>query len=540
MDFVKNRLSVTINMSRKTVQIDRSCQFDLLGETPASSNNKQLSVAATGRKFNAPDRNQIFLGMIRLDRYLEQAGLTAPISAARVLDRQDWSTFESRYAQTGRAPYAPRAMVGLILFGILQGTSSLRGLERFARQDLGCMWVTGGICPDHACLGRFIILHEGSLNNDLFESLTRTVLEITGSDGQCLAGDGTVVEAACSHYKLLKEEAIRAQADQARDALKQSPGNKKCQQQAALATEVEETFDARKQARLSKASKTESLAVSPTEPEAMVQPQKRKRGKAASYKPSVLANNQRVILAYDVDPSQENVLMPDLLEQSQQVSGDVVRDLLLDAGYFCDSVIETAIEREINLLCPEGKGVNKPRNGKVFPKSQFHYNPLDDVYECPAGEFLRPGPQGNKKYKMYRTSACKNCVRRGECTTAKAGRRIRRLEGDEAKEALREVMRHPQAQQDFAQRQAMVEPVFSHLRLIQGLTRFRRRGLSGVKREFALHVLAYNLSRGVAALIYSLLAPLGVVWQVILIGRAFPGEKYWMPTITRAQCELAK
>jgi transposase len=527
-------------MSRKTVQIDRSCQFDLLGEVPVSNPEKQLTVAASGRTFAAPDRQQIYLGMDRLDHYLERVKLTAPIKTARLLDAQDWSEFESRYAQTGRAPYAPRAMMGLILFGIMQGNSSLRTLERLARQDLGCLWVTGGICPDHACIGRFILLHEESFSNGLFESLTRTVLKVTGSDGHCLAGDGTVIEAACSHYKLLKEEAIRTQAEQARIALEQTPEDKKSQQQADLANQAEEIFAARKQARIRKASKTESLAVSPTEPEAMVQPQKRKRGKAASYKPSVLANKQRVILAHDVDPSQENALIPDLLEQSQRVSGDAVRDLLLDAGYCCDPVIETAIDREINLLCPAGKRVGKPRNGKVFPKSQFRYNPLEDVYECPAGEFLRPGPQGNKKYKMYRTPACQNCVRRGKCTTAKAGRRIRRLEGDEAKEALREVMQHPQAQKEFGQRQAMVEPVFSHLRLLQGLTRFRCRGLSGVKREFALHVLAYNLSRAVAALFSSLWVPPKAFWQAILIGLAIFAEKFWSPTIAHAQSELVQ
>jgi len=73
-------------MSRKTVQIDRSCQFDLLEERPASSIEKQLNVAVSGRKFNAPDCQEIFLRMTRLDRYLEQAGLTAPISTARLLD----------------------------------------------------------------------------------------------------------------------------------------------------------------------------------------------------------------------------------------------------------------------------------------------------------------------------------------------------------------------------------------------------------------------------------------------------------------------
>jgi hypothetical protein len=526
-------------MSRKTVKIDRSLQFDLLGENPTSSTDKHLNVAASRRTFIAPDRHELFLGMTPLDRYLEQASLIAPLSVARVLDAQDWSEFESRYAQTGRAPYAPRVMMGLILYGIMQGITSLRRLEKFARQDLGCLWVTGCICPDHACLGRFIIMHDASFSNGLFESLTRTVLKVTGSDGQCLAGDGTVVEAACSHYKLLKEDAVKSQVEQAKKAERESPDNKACQQQAALAIQVEETFDARKQVRLNKASTTESLAVSPTEPEAMVQPQKRGRGKAASYKPSVLANKQRVILAHDVDPSHENALIPGLLKQSQRVSGERVRDLLLDAGYHCDSVINTAIAEEINLLCPDGKSVNQPRSGKVFPKSRFIYHSVDDVYECPAGEWLRPGPQGNKKYKMYRTAACKHCPIKGECTRAKAGRRIRRLEGDAAKEALREVMQQPQAKKEFAQRQAMVEPVFSYLRLIQGLTRFRRRGLSGVKREFALHVLAYNLSRAVAALFCVLLALRGVYWKVVLMGRDLFAGKIWIPTVPHSRFKVA-
>ncbi len=488
-------------MRKKTFHIERSPQFDLLGDSPASGDVQQRAVSGSGRTFIAPDQNEIFLGTTRLDSYLKQAGLTAPLVIANLLDEQDWSEFESRYAASGRAPYAPRAMMGLILFGILQGTDSLRKLEQLARQDLGCLWVSGGIGPDHASIGRFIILHEDSLSQGFFEGLTRTVLKVTGSQSQHLAGDGTVIEAACSHYKLLKEEAVREQAAAARTALDQAPEDLDCQQQAALAIQVEETFDARKQARLDKGSKTDSLAVSPTEPEAMVQPQKRKRGKAASYKGSVLANEQRVIVAHAVDPSQEVSVIPGLLDQSQRVTGEAPHELSLDAGYFCHSIIDVTLSRDISLLCPEGKAPGQARQvkGGVFPKSQFRYVPLEDVYICPAGESLRPGPRQKKTYTMYRTPACTSCAMRDQCTTAKAGRRIRRLDGDDAKEALREVMQHPQAKKVFRQRQAMVEPVFSALKGLQRLTRFRRRGLAGITREFGLHVLAYNLGRAVAA-----------------------------------------
>lgn len=59
-------------------------------------------------------------------------------------------------------------------------------------------------------------------------------------------------------------------------------------------------------------------------------------------------------------------------------------------------------------------------------------------------------------------------------------------------------MEQPQAKRLFAQRKAMVEPVFSALRERQGLNRFRRRGLSRVRLEFRLHLMAYNLGRALA------------------------------------------
>jgi hypothetical protein len=68
--------------------------------------------------------------------------------------------------------------------------------------------------------------------------------------------------------------------------------------------------------------------------------------------------------------------------------------------------------------------------------------------------------------------------------------------GQALKEALRQVMAQPRARQVFAQRKAMVEPVFSMLRERQGLNRFRRR--RRVRLEFRLHLTAYNLGRALA------------------------------------------
>ena len=66
------------------------------------------------------------------------------------------------------------------------------------------------------------------------------------------------------------------------------------------------------------------------------------------------------------------------------------------------------------------------------------------------------------------------------------------------REQLMQRMSDPDRQQRYRQRKAMVEPVFSVLRLRQGLTRFRRRHAHGARVELMLHLMAYNLSRVVA------------------------------------------
>ncbi len=63
-------------------------------------------------------------------------------------------------------------------------------------------------------------------------------------------------------------------------------------------------------------------------------------------------------------------------------------------------------------------------------------------------------------------------------------------------------MANPESKRIFSQRKSIVEPVFSALREIQELERFRRKGLSTVKLEFTLHALAYNLSRAVALILW--------------------------------------
>jgi len=127
-------------------------------------------------------------------------------------------------------------------------------------------------------------------------------------------------------------------------------------------------------------------------------------------------------------------------------------------------------------------------------------------------------------YTEYGSPACKTCPQKSRCTRSKEGRQMRRYAGDDAKDALRQVMRQPAAQRHFSKRQAWVEPVFSVLRGKQGLNRFRRKGLAGVRLEFSLHIIAYNMGR---ALAFSLCGYLAKLCRIVTQGSVLWDRIKW-------------
>jgi transposase len=488
-------------IKRRVLSIDTSNQFSLLMELPPPAAPKLASLPPM--QFEAPDPQAIFINQVRLDDHLKRMGETAPLKVRAFIQALSFADFESVYRPGGRPPYAPRAMVGLILYGIMQGVSSLRGLERLAKIDAGCWWVTGGIVPDHSIIGRFIDRHAALLTEAFFTQLTKKVLGVTRTTTTVVAGDGTVIEAAASRYRLVRQEALQ-EALMAACAQAVEIGDPASEDKVAQLEHAARVLSDRQAERAARGKDGKTLSIQPLEPEAVVQPQKDKNQFRASYKPQVLANEARIIVACDVHPSSETVPIEGLLDQASK-HGEIETGLF-DAGYFNETVANATAARQIEMLCPEGRSEGKnweKTSTKTYLKNQFTYDAEHDHYRCPAHQVLMPiaryqGNATNPAYVKYGGAPCADCGRRARCTTSKNGREIKRYAIDTAKDRLRAKMKLPAVRAWYSKRKAMVEPVFSHLRGQQGLNRFRRSGLTAVRLEFALHAMAHNLSRMVA------------------------------------------
>ena len=460
-------------------------------EAPEKATDRELT-------FKEGDPESIWFGDESLRTYLEEADMGHAFLIRDLLESLDWSEFEKKYSPGGRPPYAPRVMMGLILYGLTEGTSSLRGLEKLARLDLVCQWITGGVCPDHATIGRFINLHKETISGPFFEKLTARIVECLPEVDRQVAGDGTTMEAAASRYKSLKLEAAKQAAAEARDKADRHPDEADLQHKAAQAEAVAEEAERRAKRREERRrGKAEETRIHPEEPDAYYH--RLKNGQYRyGYVPSIVVNRQRMIVGQTVDEAREIDVVAEELDQAEEILGEI-ESLSLDANYFCFDILETAVERELDLLCPAPETVSD-RESKKFPKSAFAYDPGTDTCRCPAGETMERTSSGydeelDQPYAYYETDACSGCPLRDQCTESARGRRIKRWEADELKDAARWVMSQPKAQEAYRHRNGSVEPVFGELRHIQGLERFHRKGTEKVSVEFALHAAAHNLRR---------------------------------------------
>lgn len=523
---------------RRVLRIGGIPQMDLFpsgGPPPSSAADRSPRSVL----FDDPDPSLLYVGRQPLGLYLREAEMAHILALREFLRHMDWSALAGRYEPGGRPPYSPCGMVSLIVYGVLQGRRSLRELEHLARLDVGAMWLTGGLAPDHSSIGKFLNLHQETLTQSFFEDLTRAVLKITGGQVGDLSGDATVVQAAAARYGTISAEAARQASEEARARAEAKPHEQHMQEERKKAEAMAQVAAERSVAREKKGRDGGQVQICPTEPEAVVQPLKDKSF-APSYKPSVLANDQRIVVAYGLDPSSETKVLAPMVEQAQRVGESRVERLKLDAGYCSDAIIDLALAKDIDLLCPEGKAEAEDRWEKhsdvQIPKSAFIYDPATDTYRCPAGETLRPveryqGNEQNRGYVAYTTSACGSCVLRERCAKGVQGRRVKRFEGDEKREALREVMRQPAAREAYRQRQAEVEPVFGELKNIQGLRRFLRRGLKSAKLEFVLHLIAHNLRRMLCLAEFAVLMPLILVLGTVV---AFVLTESWAPFLRGA------
>jgi len=180
---------------------------------------------------------------------------------------------------------------------------------------------------------------------------------------------------------------------------------------------------------------------------------------------------------------------------AQEVLEAAAPVVVADQGYYHGTEIKSCLEAGITPLVPRPITSANAALG-LFTKDDFLYDRTRDVYRCPAGQTLTyrtTTVELGRTIKNYRTSACGRCALRPRCTRNQDGRKLTRWVDEHLLEDMEQ--RLQQQPERLSQRKVLAEHPFGTMKRAMDQGYFLLKGLTKVRGEFSLTVLAYNLKR---------------------------------------------
>jgi transposase len=454
-----------------------------------------------------PDRSQVQLLPPCLDDYAQ------PNSAARFLEAYVESLdlvelgFERAQAPTmGRPPYHPADLLKLYLYGYLNRIRSSRRLEAEATRNLELMWLLRGITPDFKTIADF-----RKDNVRAFKPLFKTFNLLCRKEGlfgaELVAIDGSKFKAVNNlgqHYtqKQLQEwvpkiekriEEYLGQMDQQDAQAEGVEGKLSAEVLRAKIDPLQERVGNYKEL-LQEMSQAQAKEISLTDPDSRGQ---KKVGVGYNVQIAVDAKHHLIVEPEVVqDANDRKQLSPMANAAKKELQVEHLRTVA-DGGYHEAEQLEACEQAglETYVSTPATTSGQSSGGKEVYPKERFKYDGASDSYECPAGERLNRGYQGNDKGKeriyYYNVAACGGCACKSQCTQGDY-RKLSRLVNEAVVE--RQAQRSKAHPEILKARKTIVEHVFGTLRN-WGHDRFLMKGMEKVRAEFSLSALTYNLRR---------------------------------------------
>ncbi len=225
---------------------------------------------------------------------------------------------------------------------------------------------------------------------------------------------------------------------------------------------------------------------------------------------AVDTENHLIVTHEVTNAGTDKSLLSHMAKRTKAVLETDVLEVVADRGYYKSDEILDCHEAGITVTLPKPQTSNNRAKG-LFVKPDFVYLADEDVYRCPAGQYLSyrfTREERGLMLRRYWSSVCQDCALKTQCTTGKE-RRITRWEHEHILEDVQQRLdEHPQM---MSTRRETVEHPFGTIKYWMGYTHFQMKTLKRVGTEMALHVLAYNLKRvinimGIRPLIAAMMA----------------------------------
>jgi len=450
------------------------------------------------------NRFQTILLPESLDEYVGEGG------SVRVLDyfieHLDISGlgFRSEPNETGRPPYHPKTMLKIYVYGYLNQITTGRRLEREAKRNVELMWLTRRLAPDFKT-----ILDFRKDNGEAIRLVCREFVMVCKKAGLLSDGfvaiDGSKFKAVNNRDKNFTRAKMKRRLqevsasidrylDQLADADEQEPAEDKRKLEDRLAALQEEMDQLKKyEVRMHEAPDKQ---VSLTDPDA--RSMKSRGAGIVGYNLQIAADikNHLIVGHKTTNAGSDRSQLSGMAKQAKEAMGVESLNVVADRGYYKSGELLACEEAGITTYVPKPLTSNNKAKGQ-FDKSDFIFKADDNEYECPAGARMTcrtTREQQGKTIHDYFTAACRGCLIKSKCTTAK-NRKVARWEHEDVMERVEARLQENPDMMTI--RRATVEHPFGTLKGWMGYTHLKTKKLEHVSTEMSLHVLAYNMKRAI-------------------------------------------
>lgn len=453
-----------------------------------------------------------------------------------VLDELDEGEWEEMGVDMGGDPmgapaYHPRALVGVWVYGFMDGIRSTRKLERACRDQVPYFWLSCMQRPDHNTLWRFYKGHRERMRS-LFRLSVDMAVRMELVDLAFQAVDGTKVKANASRERMLEEEGLERLYGRLERAISEMEAQNEGENEppparlpktlAGREALREKTAEAlrlvrgRRDLREGKDADADQQDDPGTEAEpgdrpsraSLADPDSRllhaRGGYMAGYNAQAVVSplaggDGMLITAANVAPPGEDdhaQLLP-MIREAAANTGDRAEKTLADSNYHSGPNLARCEADGIGVLTPEA---NEPLQEKPYHKSHFTHDPIKDLYTCPHGKELTYRGRQRRPEKGYdalrykaKPSDCRACPAFGECTASTNGRTVYVTPYEDVLRRHRERMADEKSRELYRKRKHTVEPPFGTIKEQMDGRRFLLRGWANVRAEWSLLAAAFNL-----------------------------------------------
>jgi len=418
----------------------------------------------------------------------------------------------------GRPSFKTQVFLKLYLYGYLNGIRSSRKLEKECIRNIELQWLLEGIVPNYHSIADYRKDNPKALKSlfKLFVSFLKDVDLVTGAT---IAIDGTKSRAHNSkkaNYNQKKidkhKEYIDAKSQEYLDQLDQ---NDVAENPVAIKN-IQQKIERLKQNKIRYEFLEEELKnsgepqISTTDSDAralLVQGQVVE----VSYNIQTAVDNKHnlVVATHTINRNDKNALSAIALEAKENLDLETFT-VLVDKGYHNGRELAICKQNNITTIVavPDQGKSNENGTQPDYLVSKFIYNKEQNTYICPQGATLTTTGNWHKKtgrteesgyqYQKYRTTACKTCPVKDQCTSRKGGREIDRSQYADAVEENHK--RYKENTSLYRKRQEINEHIFGTIKRKWGYNYTDLIGLEKVNGEHSLIMLVYNIKRTIKIL----------------------------------------